>query len=219
MNARAKNWFNFRALKGVRKLVIVAHPDDETFWAGATLQSGDWTSVCLTHRSTKWRRKAYRNALNVLGCKGVIFDLPDRRWDELSKTEIGALYQTIDRLLAQTSLTDVMTHSPNGETGHLFHKLISRVVTERIPEGVELWYFSFDNGQHLPRVNEQVWSLKEKAIRCYFEAMPGDPGNDILHARLGEYESPVSSDEYSSQFELIRSIYSGSSVPNASIED
>ena len=47
-------------LSQAKKLMIVAHPDDETLWGGAHLLEGDYLIVCLTHGSDAVRRNCVR---------------------------------------------------------------------------------------------------------------------------------------------------------------
>jgi LmbE family N-acetylglucosaminyl deacetylase len=200
-------------------LVIVAHPDDETFWAGLTLATGEWAAAVLTHRSTSWRNGAFRSAMQELGAVGAIFDLPDKHWGPLDAEELANARALIERLLRLPGLTDVMTHSPDGETGHSFHKLISELVTELVPTGMRLHYFSFDETFNAPRDSPELWALKNSANSEYIKAMPMEVGNDALHIKLSEFERPVLASQYQRPAELLRMIYAGSSVPNADIPD
>ena len=216
------SWKDTRALKAVRtanQLVIAAHPDDETFWAGMTLATGEWAAVCLTHRSTRWRRSAFQQAMAALGCIGVQFDLPDRGWDDLDPSTMRRMRTLVARILGQPQITHVLTHSPDGETGHPFHKLISSLVTQLCPAHVELLYFTFDPDFDAPRDSQELWGRKERAIKAYFDAVPGELGNDVLHARLSRHEARVAASGYHRQAALLRQIYAGSSVPNADIPD
>jgi len=209
-----------RRLGNTSRVVIVAHPDDETFWAGLTLASDEgWGVMCLTHRSTPERRERYRAAVSALGCRGALLDLPDRHWDALSDFEHRQLEQVIDRILGRAGITDVMTHSPDGETGHPYHKLISSLVTSRLPSGVALHYFNFDPGFDGPRDDSSRWARKQAALDAYFGHSNEPTGNDGLHIRLSRHERAVLASTYMRQGALLRSIYSGSSVPNADIPD
>ena len=53
--------------------VIVAHPDDETLWAGGTIlshPSWNWFIVCLCRGSDKERAPRFHNALKILKSEG-----------------------------------------------------------------------------------------------------------------------------------------------------
>ena len=60
--------------------VIVAHPDDETLWAGGTIlshPSWKWFVVCLCRGSDEDRSPRFSNALKILKSEGIIGDLDD----------------------------------------------------------------------------------------------------------------------------------------------
>jgi len=206
-------------LKGSSKLVIAAHPDDEVFWSGLTLASGDWSAAVLTHRSTKWRHDAFEKAMTTFEIPGAIFDLSDTYGSSHTAAELDDLRTLLTQLVSMPHLTDVMTHSPDGETGHVFHKLISEIVTEVVPPSVRLHYFSFSRERPLVADEAKRRAKKQAVIDAYVAAMPGDLGNDALHIELSAFEAPVLASEYQRPAELLRSVYAGSTVPNANIPD
>ena len=60
--------------------VIVAHPDDETLWAGGTIishPSWKWFIISLTRKSDADRSPKFFKALNILSASGTMGDLDD----------------------------------------------------------------------------------------------------------------------------------------------
>jgi hypothetical protein len=60
--------------------IIVAHPDDETLWAGGTiLNHPNWNCFILSlcRASDKNRAPKFYNALKILEAEGYIADLDD----------------------------------------------------------------------------------------------------------------------------------------------
>ena len=60
--------------------IIVAHPDDETLWAGGTILSNpSWKCyiVCLCRESDKDRATKFYKTLQILGSEGIMGDLDD----------------------------------------------------------------------------------------------------------------------------------------------
>jgi len=60
--------------------VIVAHPDDETLWAGGTILSHpSWQCfiVCLCRGNDNNRAPKFLKALQILGSEGIMGDLDD----------------------------------------------------------------------------------------------------------------------------------------------
>ena len=51
--------------KGIDKLMIVAHPDDESFWGGAHLLEDDYLVVCITCGPVKRRVEEFKKAMAI----------------------------------------------------------------------------------------------------------------------------------------------------------
>lgn len=132
--------------------VIVAHPDDETLWAGGTLLSHPaWhcfiVSVC--RGSDKDRAPRFENVLKILGATGAMGDLDDGpEQDPLAEIMVKS---TILALLPVKKFDLVITHNPNGEyTRHLRHEEVSKAVIELWGTGdidtAQLWTFAYEDG-------------------------------------------------------------------------
>ena len=163
--------------------MIVAHPDDETLWAGGFLLENtkySWTIVTICRGSDSDRAEKFLRAMKRLGGTGVMADLddgPDQR-----PLEAGLIESAILSLLPRTDYELLVTHSPFGEyTRHRRHEETSRAVTELWARGQlkapELWLFAYEDGdkQYLPRaierahvknkLDEGVWKEKADIIR------------------------------------------------------
>ena len=110
--------------------VIVAHPDDETLWAGGTIlshPSWSWYIVTLCRAGDPDRAPKFFRVLQVLGATGKMADLddgPDQ--NPLDESEVQA---TILSLLPPQHFDLVITHSPTGEyTRHRRHEEIGTQV-------------------------------------------------------------------------------------------
>lgn len=140
-------------------LVIVAHPDDETLWAGGTILLNpqiDWTILSLCRKSDPDRQPKFFKAVKQLETKGLIADLddsPDQK--PLKKADIQ---KTILNELQQKKFDIIFTHNPKGEyTRHLRHEEISRAVFALWNEGKlkakRLLFFAYEDSDKkcLPR--------------------------------------------------------------------
>ena len=77
-------------LSQAKKLMIVAHPDDETLWGGAHLLEGDYLIVCLTHGGDAVRSAELRSIAEATGNACLILKYPDKtfgRRDDWSNVE------------------------------------------------------------------------------------------------------------------------------------
>jgi len=138
--------------------IIVAHPDDETLWAGGTILNHPYWKifiVCLCRANDPERAPRFYNALKALKTEGVMGDLDDGPEQKpLSDNEVE---QTILKLLPSKHYDLIITHNPAGEyTKHIRHEEISRAVINLWQNGKisanELWVFAYEdhNNEHFP---------------------------------------------------------------------
>jgi LmbE family N-acetylglucosaminyl deacetylase len=95
--------------------VIVAHPDDETLWAGGTILSHPFwncfiVSVCRGNDTE--RAPKFYNALKVLKSEGNMGDLDDG--PDQNPLDEDEVEQTILNLLPEKHYDLVFSHNPNG---------------------------------------------------------------------------------------------------------
>lgn len=163
--------------------VIVAHPDDETLWAGGILLSHPGWNVfvlSLCRASDHDRAPKFARALKVLNAKGTMGDVDD-----------GPLQQSLDEEDVQELIVDllpvrqydlVITHHPRGEyTRHLRHEETGKSVIKLWSKGNiathQLWCFAYEDGgrEYYPRavekdtlvfpLDKEIWERKYKLIR------------------------------------------------------
>lgn len=144
--------------------VIVAHPDDETLWAGGTImmdKEHEWEILALCRRSDADRAPRFFKATEELRVRGRMADMNDD--PALQPLDNEEVKKTILELLSDDTYNIVLTHSPYGEyTRHVRHEEISRAVQELWTEGSlnarEVWLFAYDddNKKHLPRAIESA---------------------------------------------------------------
>jgi LmbE family N-acetylglucosaminyl deacetylase len=166
----------------LRVAVIVAHPDDETLWAGGTiLANPGWSCfvAATCRRSDPDRAPKFRRALHRLGAAGDLADLDDG--PEQAPLPCAVVQDAIASLLPREVFDVVLTHGPQGEyTRHERHEEVSRSVAALWRnDGInarELWLFAYDDegGRHLPRpvqdahrrerLADDVWSRKYAII-------------------------------------------------------
>ena len=166
--------------------VIVAHPDDETLWAGGTILSEpSWRYfiVTLCRASDTDRAPKFFQALKVLGAEGVMGDLDDG--PEQIPLTTDEVQDAILQLLPQRHFDLIVSHNPSGEyTRHLRHEEIGKAVITLWYEARlstdELWIFAYEDGgkQYLPQpirtatlyhpLSEEIWQKKYDLITATY---------------------------------------------------
>jgi LmbE family N-acetylglucosaminyl deacetylase len=162
--------------------LIVAHPDDETLWAGGTIlghPAWECFIVCLCRGSDPDRAPKFRQALKVLRSEGAMGDLddgPDQR--RLEEYEVE---KTILELLPPHYYDLVISHHPSGEyTRHIRHEETGQAVIRLWHSGkistAEHWVFAYEDGykEYLPRpvqtatiyrtLTKRIWLRKYSII-------------------------------------------------------
>ncbi len=132
--------------------VIVAHPDDETLWAGGEILAHpdwQWTIVTLCRGSDPDRVPKFRRVLDRLGAQGAMADLDDG--PEQVPLPEAEVQDAILSLLSGMVFDAVLTHGPRGEyTRHRRHEEVSQAVTDlwresRLRAG-QLFLFAYEDG-------------------------------------------------------------------------
>jgi len=139
--------------------VVVAHPDDETLWAGGTLlMQRAWAPfvVGACRGSDADRAPKFFRVLEQLGARGKLADLDDG--PEQSPLADEAVERALLEALPSTQFDRILTHSPLGEyTRHLRHEEVARAVLRCWSRGQlearEVWLFAYEDGNraYLPR--------------------------------------------------------------------
>jgi LmbE family N-acetylglucosaminyl deacetylase len=132
--------------------VIVAHPDDETLWAGGTILSHpSWKCfiVCLCRKSDLERAAKFYRALKILKSEGIMGDLPDG--PDQKPLDEEEIQQAILGLLPARDFDLIISHNPSGEyTRHQRHEEVSKAVITLWHAGKlsanELHTFAYEDG-------------------------------------------------------------------------
>lgn len=157
-NRITKSTLNQMDLKNIDKVMVVAHPDDETLWGGMHLLNDRYLVICLTNANTrkygKTRAREFEKVMKKTGNTGIILNYPDYnnqskvdRWTKYSKK----IQEDLMTVFAYKKWTEVATHNPNGEYGHIHHRLTSSLTTKAFKKakltGTTLKYFGKYHGR------------------------------------------------------------------------
>lgn len=129
-------------LDKINKLMIVAHPDDETIWGANHLLKDDYLVVCITCGNNKIRVNEINKVLKYSNDKLIMLNFPDKILGKRSnwKNDEEEIKKDIKKILEYKNWDVVVTHNPDGEYGHIHHKMTSKIVTNLYDKD-NLYYF------------------------------------------------------------------------------
>ena len=203
----SKSTLNNLNLTVIDKVMIVAHPDDETLWGGAHLLQDEYLVVCLTNGWNESRKNAFIETMKTTNDKYIILNYPDIRKtysngkydaDTLSTCKT-AMQKDINTILSYKKWSQVITHNPNGEYGKYHHKTISSLVKtsfEKNCKNSELWYFGrYYNPGNIPgqQIDSGLLAIKRTMINRYY---PTAKGAIIAFGHMIPYENWIRASEW-----------------------
>jgi len=153
MDPMNKNFENIRTV-----CVIVAHPDDETLWAGGLiLMHPEWHCkvFSLCRASDEDRAPKFQHVLLRLGASGYMADFDDGpEQSALSEKEVQ---QEVLNFIDNNHFDLVLSHGPQGEyTRHRRHEEVSTAVLtlwhnrHLNANKIGLFAYTDNNKKHLP---------------------------------------------------------------------
>lgn len=162
--------------------VIVAHPDDETLWAGGTIlmhPEAKWTVATICRKNDADRAPKFFKVLKILGAEGAMGDLDDEAGQSpLVEHEVQG---KILELLPSDRFDLIITHGLRGEyTQHLRHEETGKAVmtlweNEKL-FAKQIWGFAYEDGgrKYLPQpaqnadilieLPQEIWQRKYNII-------------------------------------------------------
>lgn len=183
-------------------LVIVAHPDDETIWAGGMLlkSNDNKTIISLCRKQDKDREPKFQKVCKMLGAKGYIFDLDDSEEGDYKKISSEEIINPILEITKGKKYDLLYTHGKNGEYGHIRHLEVHDTVDGMLNEGKlhakTVLFFSYARERDVEGEPCHINSSADKLIRLekpYFK-MKKKLIKDIYGFQEGGFEVESSRD-------------------------
>lgn len=198
-------------LDNVNNLMIVAHPDDEILWGGAHLIEDNYLVVCITCGTNKVRVNEFVQVMNSTKDKFIMLGYPDKtngerdNWDN----HRDSITSQLDKIISLKDWDNIVTHNPDGEYGHIHHKMTSELVTNVVDKKKldNLYYFGHYHskrtiGEYYDKmvpVNDRYLSTKKKIIGLY----KSQKFIQTMFDHMYSYEEWVKESEWSSELDEI----------------
>jgi LmbE family N-acetylglucosaminyl deacetylase len=205
-----------------RAAIVVAHPDDETLWAGGFVLEHPhwrWTILSLCRGRDPDRAPKFASLLQQLSASGEMADLddgPDQR--PLAPAQVRA---QVLALLPRDHFDLLLTHGPLGEyTWHRRHVEVCQAVTALWQSGQiaasALWWFAYEDGgrRYLPRgvrgahlyqtLAPETWRIKHALVTQIYGFSPEswEARTTPREEAFGCFESPRDLEQWLSERDM-----------------
>lgn len=175
---RKNGLFRFHDWNSVESLMIVAHPDDETLWGSEELLKNKYLVVCITCGTNKKREKEIEAALKISKDRLIVLDKPDKvrgkrsDWKHYKKQ----IKYELKYVIKKKKWNTIVTHNPEGEYGHIHHKITNNIVTKvyNKEKNGKLKYFGkyfskkrINQNKFAREIPEDIYDMKIEMIDSY----------------------------------------------------
>lgn len=181
-------------------LMIVAHPDDEILWGGDQLIKDKYMVVCVTCGTSEVRDAEFKSVMKETGDSYKLLgyvDTVNKVADNWSSSYFS-IEKDVKRIIDSRDWNKIVTHNPDGEYGHMHHKLLNRIVTEVAPKN-KLYYFGKYYTKDELLQNDKIDSISDEAYNKKVELLnlyPSQKPTINYHTHTIKYEKIVSYDDW-----------------------
>lgn len=159
-------------LSHTTRLMIVAHPDDETLWGGAHLQNGGYLVVCITNGNHPTRAAEFQKVMEASGNIGLILSYPDKTAGERDNwIHIRTrLQEDLEKVMTYLPWELIATHNAAGEYGHVHHQMTHQLVAAAYDaNSLEMPLYTFQKYYRatlLCKMKDDLTKISAEELRC-----------------------------------------------------
>lgn len=182
------------------KLMVVAHPDDDTIFGGAHLINDDYLVICVTCGSNKTRVKEFEKVMSETNDKYIMLNHSDVVNGYISKweNEYDLIEKELKEIIQSNDWKMIVTHNPEGEYGHSHHKKINTIVTKNVEDKEKLYYFGKyykkDDITNDETLSDELYNEKLKILSLY---KTQKLKKDSKHSYMFKHENWISYSDWS----------------------
>ena len=187
-----------------KNLMVVAHPDDDLLFGGTELMKDDYVVVCVTCGTSKTRLKEFKRMMNYFEDEYITLGYPDLVEGKKSEwiDEYDLITRDIKNIINLKEWDKIVTHNPDGEYGHIHHKMTNRIVTGLTDDKSKLYYFNktystkyYKENNISKTLDEEMCNKKRELFDKYYKSQVG-----LKVRHLSDYEKVTSYDEWINNF-------------------
>lgn len=187
-----------------KNLMVVAHPDDDLLFGGTELMKDDYVVVCVTCGTSKTRLKEFKRMMNYFEDEYITLGYPDLVEGKKSEwtDEYDSITRDIKNIIYLKEWDKIVTHNPDGEYGHIHHKMTNRIVTGLTNDKSKLYYFNktystkyYKENNISKTLDEEMCNKKRELFDKYYKSQVG-----LKVRHLSDYEKVTSYDEWINNF-------------------
>ncbi len=162
-------------------LMIVAHPDDETLWGSHGLYHEKYNVVCVTCGPTRRDREyEFKRVMTLFQDDYMMLGFPDLVNGKKSdwKKDWGAINSELQQIINSKDWDKIVVHNPEGEYGHIHHKMLSQILTEKANHNYLNYFGRFYWGdipidENTYRLSDEEYNFKMNKVIPVYESQVG----------------------------------------------
>ena len=168
----------------MRYVIVVAHPDDETIWAGGLAARLKCHIIaCSIPKRDPIRMTKFYDAVKALGCTGEVLPVSENPPHPLDLS-----------LLDLSEYDHIITHNEKGEYGHPMHIQVHNHICENYPDKRRSYFGYGHVGDDIRLTGDEILD-KIAALKCY-DHDNGIDGKPKWVALIERYNIDVSKERH-----------------------
>ncbi len=187
-----------------KNLMVVAHPDDDLLFGGTELMKDDYVVVCITCGVSETRLREFKHMMSYFGDEYITLGYPDLVDGKKSdwEKEYSSITSDLNNIIKLKNWDKIVTHNPEGEYGHIHHKMTSKIVTSLVDDKSNFYYFNKTYSKkyyienNVPKtLDEETCKKKKKLFDKYYKSQV-----NLKVRHLSDYEKVTPYSEWMENF-------------------